>query len=160
MFTASKPLENNIIWRKTVNMLPRNFTELEEKATTRCAGATAHQFDNGYWLKQKTQWQWVANGCLLQFLNRHEITNCFSRKYHGNVTLIGDSHLRYLYIYLQQETYDGEWSELRKHILMRNVTSTNTWTFRSLSYLKGGYAVHQHRLFCGSVSFVSHFFSK
>ena len=55
---------------------------------------------NHYWLQNKQGMHWIENGCPVRPLPSEQMRECFTERFHNRITVIGDSHVLYLYYYL------------------------------------------------------------
>jgi len=118
MFKGYRPISKRHIW----NRLLTNITYLSPiyAADDTCREKRfSGNASNGYWVKLQQKWNWVIDACVMPFFSYQQLYECTQHKYEGNVQLIGDSHIRYLFYYLVQM------SDKQPHLIKRQNKTIN-----------------------------------
>ena len=106
---------NRLILTNTVNIstyfgslsnCPKSLLDSEKRNTStksknKCLNLKYNK-KYGSWIKlsPQSEWKWMAEKCVMDLLPVPRIQHCFKSRYKNNFLIVGDSHLRYTYVYL------------------------------------------------------------
>ena len=93
--------QNHLIWRKAFEpeIVHKNLASLPY---TNCTNINAIQLSQSYWVKRDAKYELLIpdQHCVMPRIGREEFQSCLVNKYNDTFHVIGDSHLRHVFYYL------------------------------------------------------------